>query len=359
MRSLTFLALALVPILGTSAAPRSWNVGQGVKTTNGLIKGHSSYRAPGVSEYLGIPYAEPPVGDLRWRHPRKLRKNAEYSADKFSPDCPAKLVGASPSTNSTSASSGSSSILSVLGQAGDAFSEDCLSLNIWTKPQVGERSKAVMLWIYGGGFTSGNSASPAYHGARIADEQDVVLVSINYRLNIFGFPHAPGEQEGNLGLLDQRVAVEWVRDNIAAFGGDPSRITLFGESAGGASVDIYSYAWLEDPIVNGFIAQSGTALLKGVMPTSNSDKAWYRVSRHLGCGGRYNGPRTIDCMRTKSVQDILDAISLGAGGSIMTDFAPRPDGKIVFDNYEDRAKNGRFIKKVSINKHDLAQSLIY
>jgi cholinesterase len=121
-------------------------------------------------------------------------------------------------------------------------------VNVWTKPQVGEKAKAVLVWIYvsferytrmciliivqGGGFALGNTASPAYNGARLADEQDVVVVSMNYRLNILGFPGAPGLPDQNLGLLDQRLAVEWVRDNVAAFGGDPKRIALFGESAG-------------------------------------------------------------------------------------------------------------------------------
>jgi cholinesterase len=120
---------------------------------------------------------------------------------------------------------------------------------VWTKPQVGEKAKAVLVWIYvslvitaikkrtlifdqGGGFALGNTANPAYHGARLADDQDVVVVSMNYRLNILGFPGAPGLPDQNLGLLDQRLAVEWIRDNVAAFGGDPKRITLFGESAG-------------------------------------------------------------------------------------------------------------------------------
>jgi carboxylesterase type B len=101
-----------------------------------------------------------------------------------------------------------------LGQIGDNFSEDCLTLNIWTKPQVGEQKKAVLLWIYGGGFTTGNSDNPGYNGQYIAEQEDVVLVSINYRLNVFGFPSSPNGTY-NLGLLDQRLAVEWVLDNIA------------------------------------------------------------------------------------------------------------------------------------------------
>ncbi|KAF2430383.1 alpha/beta-hydrolase [Tothia fuscella] len=129
-------------------------------------------------------------------------------------------------------------------------SADCPFLNIWTKPQVGEKKKSVMVWIYGGGFNTGDSADPMYNGAVLASNQDVVVVvphSMNYRTNIFGFPGRPHTDQ-NLGLLDQRLAVEWVRDNIKAFGGDKSRIVLFGQSAGATSVDFYSYAWRKDPI---------------------------------------------------------------------------------------------------------------
>ncbi|PBP24904.1 carboxylesterase [Diplocarpon rosae] len=104
-----------------------------------------------------------------------------------------------------------------------------------------------MLWIYGGSFMTGSSINAAYNGQHLADEEEIVVVSINYRVNIFGFPGAPNTSN-NVGLLDQRLAVEWIRDNIAAFGGDPHRITLVGESAGAGSVDFYSFAYTHDPI---------------------------------------------------------------------------------------------------------------
>jgi cholinesterase len=103
--------------------------------------------------------------------------------------------------------------------------------------------------------------------------------------------------------------VEWVRDNIAAFGGDPSRITLFGESAGGISVDLYSYAWTEDPIVHGFIAMSGTALLRVASVVPGNFSAWYSVSRRLGCGGEEIGESTLACMQKQKSEDILGLIA--------------------------------------------------
>jgi carboxylesterase type B len=114
-------------------------------------------------------------------------------------------------------------------------------MNVWTMPQVGEKKKAVLLWIFGGGFAAGDSSDPGEVGAKFAKQQDVVIVSFNYRNNIFGFPGAPNLPDMNPGILDMRMAVEWTRDNIENFGGDPSRITLFGESAGGTGVDYYAY----------------------------------------------------------------------------------------------------------------------
>jgi carboxylesterase type B len=138
-------------------------------------------------------------------------------------------------------------LLAELGQIGNAQSEDCLTVNIWTKPQTGERNKgnltsptaffynadpyiAVLLWIYGGGFATGSANNPAYVGKYFADNEDVIVVSFNYRVNVFGFPGLPGLPgvAQNAGLLDQRLAVEWVHENIEAFGGDPRRITIFG-----------------------------------------------------------------------------------------------------------------------------------
>jgi carboxylesterase type B len=108
-------------------------------------------------------------------------------------------------------------------------------------PQAGEKKKAVLVWFFGGGFSAGDSRDPEENGARFAKQQDIVLVSFNYRTNIFGFPGCPNLPDMNAGILDMRMAVEWIRDNIENFGGDLSRITLFGNSAGAAGVDYYAY----------------------------------------------------------------------------------------------------------------------
>lgn len=130
-------------------------------------------------------------------------------------------------------------------------SEDCLTLNIWSKPGDSLRTnvggaaglKPVLVWIYGGRFSAGTSNTPFYHGEFMADAQDVVVVTFNFRMNIFGFPGAPELEVKNLAFLDQHLAVSWVRDHVAAFGGDPSRITIAGQSSGSWSVNNWAYAF--------------------------------------------------------------------------------------------------------------------
>ena len=180
-----------------------------------------------------------------------------------------------------------------------------------------------------------------------------MLISSSYRLNIFGFPGAPNTKN-NLGLLDQRLAVEWVRDNIQAFGGDPARITLFGESAGASSVDFYSYAWTQDPIVAGFIAQSGTA--SDTKSANTSAKAWYTTAKALNCGGENSvSEELLSCMRSKDTNSILKAIPANIGpslNSVPNTFGPTVDDTIVFADYEARAASGQFIQKPFLIGHN-------
>ncbi|KAF1987299.1 alpha/beta-hydrolase [Aulographum hederae CBS 113979] len=308
-------------------------IGRGVQTSSGMVVGHASMWKPEVSEYLGIPYAMPPVENRRFAAPEKFMGNGTFMADRF--------TMASPELVAYGAAMGGGT-----PDARHIYAEDCLSVNVWTKPQTGEKSKAVLLWIYGGGkydcFSSGTSNAPFYNGARFADEHDVVVVSFNYRINIFGFPNAPGLPDQNVGLLDQRMAVEWARDNIAAFGGDPKRITLFGESAGGASVDYYAFAWPEDPVVAGFIAQSGTAaggIARKRNMTQDPYANWYMISEKMMCGGAEAGPeRTLECMRGKPADQLMNTVA-------MSGFGPFPDNKTIYGDMMSRFMGEQFAKK--------------
>ena len=195
------------------------------------------------------------------------------------------------------------------------------------------------------GFSTGNTANPTYDGSILADENDVVVVSTNYRTNIFGFSGGPGLTQ-NVGLLDQRLALEWVRDNVAAFGGDPDRITVFGQSAGGASADYLSYAFPNDPIAHAFIPQSGLAggdVVPGVNETVALQR-WYNVSETLGCGGSEAGEATVDCVRAKDPGAILKAIEPFQVTAILSGFGPYVDNKTVFANYTALGEQGAFAK---------------
>jgi para-nitrobenzyl esterase len=209
-------------------------------TSSGAVSGE---QIDGVTRFLGIPYAASPTGPLRFAAPEPpkpwdgVRECVAFSATPPKPDYPAPFDTILPEP-------------SIPG-------EDWLSLNVWTRDLTG--SAPVMVWIHGGAFVNGNSAVPIYDGRAFARD-GVVLVSINYRLGIDGFaflPDAPAP--ANRGLLDQVAALEWVRDNIGAFGGDPANVTIFGESAGGMSVTTLLGMPRAQGLFARVIAQSGSA----------------------------------------------------------------------------------------------------
>ena len=238
------------------------------------------------------------------------------------------------------------------GNAGTKRDENCLTLNVWTKAIKnghGCTGRPVLVFFYGGRTSIGTTNSPFYNGQYLSDAEDIIVVTVNYRLNIFGFPGAPGNVD-NLGFRDQRLAVEWVRDNIAAFGGDASRITISGQSSGGVAVDYWAFAYTEDPIVSGLISHSGNALSFPMNSENITLSNWYNVSVEVGCGSDGD---TIPCMRTVSWQSIeLAASNLPSARSSspfrsVPPFYPKPDGVTVFSNYTELAKKGKFAKLVS------------
>ena len=190
-----------------------------VRTSAGELRGASEN---GIAVFRGVPYAAAPVGELRFAPPQPAPGwHGVRDASKDSPVAPQSR----------------SRLAHVMGDFERPQSEDCLTLNIWT-PAPDSKKRPVLVWIHGGAFASGSGSLPWYSGERFAVNGDVVFVSINYRLGALGFLCLPGISEGNLGLLDQVAALGFVRDNIAAFGGDPGNITLVGQSAGAASIAI-------------------------------------------------------------------------------------------------------------------------
>lgn len=197
----------------------------------------------GLAVYRGIPFAAPPVGPLRWRAPQPVASwPGTLRADHFAASCMQHLEA-------------------WMGPLHD--SEDCLYLNVWTPAKTKNAHLPVMVWIYGGGFTTGSTAIRLYSGEELA-KHGVVVVSIAYRVGPMGFlalpalsAESPDHTSGNYGLLDQIAGLRWVRRNIAAFGGDPHRVTIFGESAGGISVSILAASPLARGLFQGAISESG------------------------------------------------------------------------------------------------------
>ncbi|GAB1204082.1 hypothetical protein APSETT445_002731 [Aspergillus pseudonomiae] len=259
-------------------------------------------------------------------------------------DCPAN-IGTTPDDYPGFSPQAQRIIQTFAQQLGTPQSEDCLYLNVWTRPAT-SALKPVLVFIHGGRFSLGGAHSPYYDGQILADEQEVVVVTFNYRLNIFGFSGAPGFPQ-NVALLDQRLAVEWVHRNIQAFGGDPNRITIFGQSAGGASVDYYSYIWIEKPLVSGLISHSGTALSFKPNTPEESASYFYHVSRTLGCGNSTtNTNHIIQCLRQQPYKSILKAVAKvpTASSPVLPQpvFHPTVDNVTIFDDYAQRSATGNF-----------------
>lgn len=194
------------------------------------------------------------------------------------------------------------------------------------------------------GFAGGNTNTPFANGQYLADSEDIIVISVNYRLNVFGFPGAPGA-DTNLGLKDQRLAVEWIRDNIKAFGGNPKKIVIAGQSSGAAAVDWWSYAYMRDPIVHGIMSTSGNAFSFPMNTAQKQKENWLTLASSLGCGVSNN---TLDCMRKQPWEAISKAVSRippSPGGSPVRStppFYPITDSQLIFDNYTALASAGSF-----------------
>jgi carboxylesterase type B len=189
-------------------------------------------------------------------------------------------------------------------------SEDCLSLAIWTPANATSASSLpVIMFMTGGGFVTGGIQIPYQLPQRwVSRTQAHIVVTINYRVNIMGFPNAAGLEEQNLGLLDQRAALEWIRNNIRSFGGNPSAITLWGQSAGAASTDFQNYAFYHDPIVRGFFQESGSVINRVNNPDYDHTNFTF-VAKNLGCDFSCNASAELECMRKVPIDQIENFVS--------------------------------------------------
>jgi para-nitrobenzyl esterase len=290
-----------------------------VKTAAGMVQGVATADQQ-IRTFKGIPYAAPPVGDLRWRAPQPAAAwQGTRDASKFGPAC---LQG------------------SIYGDINfSELSEDCLTLNIWTAAKSATERLPVMVWIHGGGFQAGGGAEPRHDGVAFA-RRGVVLVTFNYRLGVFGFLSHPEltresghNASGNYGLLDQVEALRWVQANIAAFGGDPGNVTIFGESAGSLSVSALMASPLARGLFHKAIGESGAYFRAigglSLAPRSETEQAGATFVSSLGA-------ESIAAARAMAGDAVLQAAL-----KVQPWFAPNVDGYALTEDVNSAFSAGR------------------
>lgn len=295
-----------------------------------------------VSQFLGVPFAEPPLGKLRFRRPVPKRPwRDQWNATAFRDSCIQSsdqyfgdFYGA------------------TMWNANTPCSEDCLYLNIYVPGELDpDRRLPVLFWIYGGGFWSGTASLDVYDGKVLASEENVIVVTVNYRVSVFGFLYLARDQApGNMGLWDQLLALKWVYSNIEAFGGDSSLITLFGESAGAASVSMHMLSPLSQPYFARAILQSSSATAPWAI--ENKQVALHRaiiLYEYMKCGNMSNLPpdqwdmnEVLRCLHEASADKLRDA-----EWSPVMEFADFPwvpviDGTFLVESVSSALKQGHF-----------------
>ncbi len=302
----TLTATLLASLVGSGTGWSQAAASAQVKTTGGVLEGVTLDEGR-QRVFKGVPYAAPPVGPLRWKAPQPLaawtgvRKADAFGAQCHQPSIFGDIVFDRPA------------------------SEDCLYLNLWTPARDAEAKLPVMVWIHGGGYQAGASHEPRHDGTRLADK-GVVLVTINYRLGVFGFfahPALAGDDRrgssGNYGLLDMIAALQWVRDNVAAFGGDPGNVTIFGESAGSFAVSTLMAAPQARGLFHRVIGESGApfgpslSLATRQASEANGEKFAASIAA-----------TTAEALRGKPAEDVL-----AAAAKWQPWFAPSIDGVVI------------------------------
>lgn len=293
---LVTMAVLLITVAGSCVPPATDILADPIEIDTGLVSGVTIGEKRDVRVYKGIPFAAPPVGDLRWKPPQPappwqgVRKCTEFGPDPHGYVTP------------------------IFRSVATRTSEDCLYINVWTPAKSRSDRLPVMVWIYGGGFRFGSGAVPLYDGENLA-RRGVIVVTFNYRVGPFGFlahPLLSKESEhnssGNYGLLDQIAALQWVQRNIAAFGGDPNRVTIFGESAGAISVICLMVSPLSKGLFHRAISQSFadlgffTHLRENRYGNEPKERMGEKLARDLGCA---DVPDPIACMRAKSAEEVM------------------------------------------------------
>ena len=249
-----FVNLSLVKLVAqTKTSTTSSPAVNQVKTVNGIVAGTTE--KSGIRAFKGLPFAAPPVGNLRWREPQPVKNwQGVRQATQFGPRAMQLAV------------------FGDMGFRSNDMNEDCLYLNVWTPAKTSKEQLPVLVYFYGGGFVAGDGSEARYDGESMA-KRGIVAVTVNYRLGVFGFmahpeltKESPNKASGNYGYLDQAAALRWVKQNIAAFGGDPNKVTIAGESAGSISVSAQMASPLSKNLFRGAIGESGALVNSSLDP---------------------------------------------------------------------------------------------
>jgi para-nitrobenzyl esterase len=262
------------------------------KIINGLIEGNYNTKT-GIQTYFGVPFAKPPVGNLRWKAPQPLDNwTGVKETKKFSARPMQKLIWGDMNSRS------------------NGVSEDCLYLNIWTPAKRNTKDLPVLLYYYGGGNLAGDGSEPRYDGEAMA-KKGIVVVTCNYRLNVFGFlahpelsAEAPYKASGNYGVLDQSAALNWVVKNIASFGGDPKKVTIAGESAGSIAVSMQMASPLSKNNIAGAIGESGAGIAPTMppVPLKEAEKQGDEFVKKAG----FNSIKQLRALPARDIYEIYD-----------------------------------------------------
>ena len=273
MKNLQILIFTLILSSNYSSAQETNSFPVQVTIENGIIEGNYDTHN-GIQRYFGIPFAKPPVGELRWKAPQPL--------DNWDGIKETKAFGPRPMQTM---------VFGDMNSRSNGVSEDCLYLNVWTPANMETKDLPVLVYFFGGGNVAGDASEPRYDGESMAKE-GIVVVTTNYRLNIFGFlahpelsAEASYKASGNYGLLDQNAALKWVNKNIAAFGGDPKKVTIAGESAGSIGASQQMASPLSKNLIAGAIGESGASINPTMSPVTlkEAEKTGLEFAKSIGC----------------------------------------------------------------------------
>ncbi|MGO4918565.1 carboxylesterase/lipase family protein [Maribacter spongiicola] len=320
MRNLRIILFSLLLTFNFTNAQETNSFPVQVTIEHGIIEGNYDTHT-GIQQYFGIPFAKPPIGDLRWRAPQPL--------DNWSGVKETKAFGPRPMQTM---------VFGDMKSRSNGVSEDCLYLNVWTPADRNTTDLPVLLYFFGGGNVAGDASEPRYDGESMAKE-GVVVVTTNYRLNIFGFlahpelsTEASYKASGNYGLLDQNAALKWVNKNIAAFGGDSNKITIAGESAGSIGTSQQMASPLSKDLIAGAIGESGAGINPTMSPISLKDAE--NMGEEFAKNAGYSSIAALRKLSTREVYEIYNESKLFGFPAVLDGYFLPKTLPEIFENKE-------------------------